>query len=130
MVSSTRSKRWRQPDTSQGIGRLRFDGNKKILVRAGEQPIDGALVPRSNAPTQAIVSTIKTLDGKLLTRLDPVHLPEFCWQNNLALGRDGRLPGKCDIVLTYPGVEELSGTIPHSFRHCASAYGRSWNPGR
>ena len=36
MVSSARSKRWRQPDTSQGIGRLRVDGNKKILVRTGE----------------------------------------------------------------------------------------------
>ena len=82
MVSSARSKGWRQPDTSQGIGRLRVDGNKKILVRTGEQPFDGALVRWSNAPGKAIVSTIKTLDVELLPRLDPVHLPEFCRQNN------------------------------------------------
>jgi hypothetical protein len=57
-------------------------------VRTGEQPVEGALVPRSNAPNEAIVSTIKTLDFEFLPRLDPVHLPEFCRQNDLALGRD------------------------------------------
>jgi len=61
------------------------------VVRTGEQPVEGALVPRSNAPNEAIVSTIKTLDFEFLPRLDPVHLPEFCRQNDLALGRDGGL---------------------------------------
>src|ERR1700724_2252888 len=89
MASWARSKRWRQPDISQGIGRLRVDRNKKILVRTGEQPFNGPLVRWSNVTGKAIVSTIKTLDVELLPRLDPVHLPEFCRQNNLALGRDG-----------------------------------------
>jgi len=66
-------------------------GTKKILVWTGEPPVDGALVPRSNAPSQAIVATIKALDVELLPRLNPVYLPELCRQNNLALGRDGSL---------------------------------------
>ena len=57
-------------------------------MRTREQPVNGPLVRRSNATSEAIVSTIKTLDVELLPRLDPVHLPEFCWQNNLALGRN------------------------------------------
>jgi len=39
----------------------------------------------------ATVSTIKTLDVELLSGLDPVHLPEFGWQNNLAFGGDASL---------------------------------------
>jgi hypothetical protein len=89
--SSARSKRWRQPDTSRGIGRFRFDRKKKVLVRTREQPVYGTLVSWSSAPNEAIVATIKTLDVELLPRLDPVHLPEFCWQNNLAFGRDASL---------------------------------------
>ena len=75
----------------QGIGSRRVDRNKKVLVRTAEQPVDGALAPRSSAPNEAIVSTSKALDVELLPRLNPVHLPELCGQNNLALGRDGRL---------------------------------------
>jgi len=57
-------------------------------VGTSEQPVYGALVSRSSAPNETIVSTIKTLDVELLPGLDPVHLPQFCWQNNLAFGRD------------------------------------------
>jgi alpha/beta hydrolase fold len=40
---------------------------------------------------RGIVSTIKALDVELLPRLDPVHLPQFCRQNNLAPRRGGSL---------------------------------------
>lgn len=39
-------------------------------------------------------SEINALDIELLPRLDSVHLPEFCRQDNLALGRDGSLHPK------------------------------------
>lgn len=60
-------------------------------MRTGEQPVDDALVRWSNAANEAIISTIKALDVELLPRLDPVHLPEFCGQDDLALGRDSGL---------------------------------------
>ena len=74
---------------------------QKVLVRTGEQPVDGALVPRSNAPNEAIVSTIKTLHVELLLRLDPVQLQEFGRQDNLAFGRDGSLHRS--KILSYLG---------------------------
>src|SRR5689334_14796025 len=86
-VSSARSKHWRRPNTSQ----LRVDGHEEVLLRTGEQPVDGALVPRSRTPDEAIVPTIDTLDIELLPRFDAVHLPKLGRQNDLALGGDGGL---------------------------------------
>jgi hypothetical protein len=71
--------------------RLRIDRRKKTLVRAGEQPVDCAIVLRSRPPSEAIVSTIKTLYLELLARLNTVHLPEFRRQDNLAFRRDSSL---------------------------------------
>ena len=65
-------------------------GTKKILVRAGEEPIDGALVPRSNAPNEAIVSTIQTLDAELLARrpeeVEIVSLPRPSFEGDNSHG--------------------------------------------
>ena len=70
-------------------------------MRTGEQPVDGALVLPGGTPDEAIVPTIETLDVELLPRLNTVHLPEFCRQNDLALGGDGGLhAGKTS---SYPG---------------------------
>jgi hypothetical protein len=49
-------------------------GTKKILVRTLKQQGDGALVPRSNASNEAIVSATNAFDVELLPRLNPVHL--------------------------------------------------------
>ena len=70
-------------------------------MRTSEQPVYGALVPRSGAPNEAIISTIKTLDVELLPGLDPVHMPEFCWQNNLAFGGNASLHES--KISSYPG---------------------------
>src|ERR1039457_2080929 len=89
----SRSERWRQPSTSQRIRRLRVDGHEEVLLRTGEQPVDGTLVLRSRTPDEAIVPTIETLDVELLPRFDTVHPPELCRQNDLALGGDDCLHG-------------------------------------
>ncbi len=63
-------------------------GGEKPLVGAGEQPVNGALVWWSRAPSEAIFSSIKTLHLELLARLNTVQLPELRRQDDLALGRD------------------------------------------
>lgn len=75
----------------QGLCRFRVDGNEKILVRTGEQPVNDAFVPRSNALNQAIVSATKPLYVELLPRLDLVYSPQFCRQDDPAFGGDGNL---------------------------------------
>src|SRR5438128_4084 len=71
-VSSARSERWRRPNTSQRIRRLRVDADEEVLLRTGEQPVDGAFVRRSRPPDEAIVPTVETLDLELLPRFDTV----------------------------------------------------------
>ena len=59
LVSSPRSERWHRPGISQRIRRLSVDGHEEVLLRTGEQPIDGPLVPWSRTPDEAIVPTIE-----------------------------------------------------------------------
>ena len=88
-----RSVRWRRPNTSPRIRRPRVDGHEEVLLRTGQQPIDGAFVLRSRSPQKAIVPPIEPLDIEHLSRFHPVHLTDFCRQNDLALGGDGSLHG-------------------------------------
>ncbi len=91
LVSSARLVRWRRLNTSQRIRRLGVDGHEKVLLRTGYQPIDGAFVLRSRSPDKAIVPPVEPLDIEHLSRFHPVHLTEFCRQNDLALGGYGSL---------------------------------------
>jgi len=91
MASWARSEYWRQPNISQGVGRLRVDRRKEILVRTCEQPVDHALVMRRRAPNEAIVAAIQALHIKLLAWLDIINFAKFRRQDNLAFGRDGSL---------------------------------------
>src|SRR5947209_7527553 len=93
LVSSARSERWRRPGTSKRIRRLRVDRHEKVLPGAGEQPVNSTLIGPSRTPDEAIVSTIETLDVELLPRLDTVHLPELCRQNDPAPGGHGGFHG-------------------------------------
>lgn len=61
------------------------DGHEEVLLRTGEQPVDGAFVLRNRTPDEAIVPMIEALDVKHLPRFDTVHLPELCRQNDLAV---------------------------------------------
>ena len=65
---------------------LRVDGHREVLLRTGEQPVNGALVPRNRTPHESVIPTIDSLDidsldVESLPRFDTVHSPEFCRQS-------------------------------------------------
>jgi hypothetical protein len=75
----------------EGICGLGFDGNKKVLVRASEEPVYAALVLRRFAADEAIVATVEAFYIEFLARLNLVQLPEFGRQDDLALRGYGGL---------------------------------------
>ena len=72
------------------VSRLRVDGHKEVLSRASQQPVDGALVPRSRTPDKPIIPAGQPLDVEGLPRFHAVHLAEFGRENDLAFGGYGR----------------------------------------
>lgn len=56
-------------------------------------------IPATDIHSAGLSPDRAMLDIELVPRLDPIHLPKLCRQDNLALGRDGSLHAKYDIVL-------------------------------
>ena len=51
------------------------------------------------AADETILPAVKALDVELLPLFDTIQPPEYRWQNNSTLGRDGDLHASNDVVL-------------------------------